>query len=46
MSDGPKNMVEIELDGKKMEVTDGATIMDAVNQAGVYVPHFCYHSKL
>jgi len=39
-------MVEFELDGKKMEVADGATIMDATNQAGIYVPHFCYHRKL
>jgi NADH-quinone oxidoreductase subunit G len=39
-------MLEIEIDGKTMEVADGATIMDAVNQAGVYVPHFCYHRKL
>jgi len=39
-------MVEIELDGKKMEVAEGATIMDAANQAGIYVPHFCYHRKL
>ena len=39
-------MVEIEIDGKLMEVADGATIMDATNQAGVYVPHFCYHRKL
>ena len=39
-------MLEIEIDGKPMEVADGATIMDAVNQAGVYVPHFCYHRKL
>ena len=39
-------MVEIELDGKQLEVADGATIMDAANQAGIYVPHFCYHRKL
>jgi NADH-quinone oxidoreductase subunit G len=38
--------LEIEIDGKPMEVADGATVMDAVNQAGVYVPHFCYHHKL
>jgi NADH-quinone oxidoreductase subunit G len=38
--------LEIEIDGKQMEVPDGATIMDAVNQAGIYVPHFCYHRKL
>ena len=39
-------MIEIEIDGKQMEVADGATIMDAANQAGIYVPHFCYHRKL
>ncbi len=39
-------MLEIEIDGKPMEVPDGSTIMDATNQAGIYVPHFCYHRKL
>jgi NADH-quinone oxidoreductase subunit G len=39
-------MIEIEIDGKQLEVADEATIMDAANQAGIYVPHFCYHSKL
>ena len=39
-------MLEIEIDGSKLEVPDGSTIMDAANQAGIYVPHFCYHGKL
>ena len=39
-------MLEIEIDGRKLEVPDGSTVMDATNQAGVYVPHFCYHKKL
>ncbi|MGE4111939.1 MAG: NADH-quinone oxidoreductase subunit NuoG [Burkholderiales bacterium] len=39
-------MLEIELDGKLMEVPEGSTIMDAANRAGTYVPHFCYHKKL
>ena len=39
-------MVEIEIDGRKLEVAEGSTIMDAANQAGIYVPHFCYHGKL
>ena len=39
-------MLEIELDGKLMEVPEGSTIMDAANQAGAFVPHFCYHRKL
>ena len=39
-------MLEIEIDGKTLEVPDGSTVMDAANQAGIYVPHFCYHKKL
>ena len=38
-------MLEIEINGKQMEVADGVTIMDAANQAGIYIPHFCYHRK-
>ncbi|MCK9282854.1 MAG: NADH-quinone oxidoreductase subunit NuoG [Rhodocyclaceae bacterium] len=39
-------MLEIELDGKSLQVEDGSTIMDAAHQAGSYIPHFCYHKKL
>jgi len=39
-------MLEIEIDGKQLEVADGVTIMDAANGAGIYIPHFCYHRKL
>ncbi|RYF70585.1 MAG: NADH-quinone oxidoreductase subunit G, partial [Comamonadaceae bacterium] len=39
-------MVEIELDGKKVEVTEGSMIMHAADKAGTYIPHFCYHKKL
>jgi NADH-quinone oxidoreductase subunit G len=39
-------MLEIEIDGKQLEVAEGATIIEAANQAGIYVPHFCYHKKL
>ncbi|MBI4206228.1 MAG: NADH-quinone oxidoreductase subunit G [Betaproteobacteria bacterium] len=39
-------MLEIEIDGKKLEVAEGSTVMDAANQAGIFVPHFCYHRKL
>lgn len=40
------NMVEIELDGQKVSVSPGSMVMHAAEQAGVYVPHFCYHKKL
>lgn len=39
-------MLEIEIDGKKVEVADGSTVMDAANKAGTFIPHFCYHKKL
>ncbi|HBW61781.1 MAG TPA: NADH-quinone oxidoreductase subunit G [Comamonas kerstersii] len=39
-------MVEIELDGKKVEVAPGSMVMHAAEKAGTYIPHFCYHKKL
>lgn len=39
-------MVEIELDGQKVEVAEGSTVMHAAEKAGTYIPHFCYHKKL
>lgn len=39
-------MVEIELDGKKVEALEGSMIMHAAENAGTYIPHFCYHKKL
>src|SRR5216117_1712912 len=39
-------MLKIEVDGRPVEVPQGATVMDATNKLGVYVPHFCYHRKL
>ncbi|GKS75765.1 NADH-quinone oxidoreductase subunit NuoG [Acidovorax sp. SUPP950] len=39
-------MVEIELDGQKVEVAEGCMVMHAAEKAGTYIPHFCYHKKL
>ena len=39
-------MVEIELDGKAVEVPQGSMVMHAANKLGTYIPHFCYHKKL
>ena len=39
-------MVEIELDGQKVEVLEGSMVMHAAEKAGTYIPHFCYHKKL
>jgi len=39
-------MLEIELDGQKVEVLEGSMVMHAADAAGTYIPHFCYHKKL
>ena len=39
-------MLELEIDGKKIEVPEGSTVMDAAGKLGIFVPHFCYHRKL
>ncbi|MFZ9764054.1 MAG: NADH-quinone oxidoreductase subunit NuoG [Burkholderiaceae bacterium] len=39
-------MIELEIDGKKVEVAAGSMVMDAATKLGLYVPHFCYHKKL
>lgn len=39
-------MIEFELDGKPLSVPEGTTIIEAADDAGVYIPRFCYHKKL
>ncbi|HEX9183596.1 MAG TPA: NADH-quinone oxidoreductase subunit NuoG [Burkholderiales bacterium] len=39
-------MPKLIVDGREVEVPNGATVMDAANKLGIYVPHFCYHKKL
>jgi NADH-quinone oxidoreductase subunit G len=39
-------MIEIEIDGKKVEVPEGSMVMEAAHKVGTYIPHFCYHKKL
>ena len=39
-------MIEIEIDGNKVEVPEGSMVMHAADKAGSYIPHFCYHKKL
>jgi NADH-quinone oxidoreductase subunit G len=43
---GDKNMVELDIDGQKVEITEGSMIMHAAEKCGTYIPHFCYHKKL
>jgi NADH-quinone oxidoreductase subunit G len=38
--------VKLEVDGRPVEMPAGATVMEAANRLGIYVPHFCWHPKL
>ena len=37
---------QLLIDGKSIEVDDGATLMQACEQAGATIPRFCYHERL
>ena len=39
-------MLDIEIDGRALQVPEGSTVMDAARGVGAYIPHFCYHKKL
>ncbi|MEI5999349.1 NADH-quinone oxidoreductase subunit G [Paraburkholderia bengalensis] len=39
-------MVELEIDGKKVDVPEGSMIIQAAHKVDTYIPHFCYHKKL
>jgi NADH-quinone oxidoreductase subunit G len=39
-------MPKLTIDGRETEVPGGATVMDAANGLGIFIPHFCYHKKL
>ena len=38
--------VNLEVDGKPVQVPGGSTVMDAAHKLDIYVPHFCWHKKL
>jgi NADH-quinone oxidoreductase subunit G len=39
-------MPKLEIDGKPVEVPQGTSVIEAAKRLGIYIPHFCYHSKL
>ena len=40
------DMVNVTIDGVAVAVPKGTTIIEAAKQAGVLVPHYCYHPSL
>ena len=39
-------MINLSVNGRPVEVPDGATILDAAREAGVYIPTLCYYPRL
>jgi NADH-quinone oxidoreductase subunit G len=39
-------MPKVTIDGRELEVAPGTTILQACQEAGVEIPHFCYHERL
>ena len=39
-------MPTLEIDGRKVEVADGHTVIQAADQAGIEIPHYCWHPGL
>jgi NADH-quinone oxidoreductase subunit G len=40
------DQVNIEIDGRAMQVPKGSMIIQAADKAGIPIPRFCYHDKL
>lgn len=40
------NMIKVNVDGMEVEIPNGATVMQACEEADVDIPRFCYHDRL
>ncbi len=40
------DVVNVEVDGRPLKAQKGQMIMQLTDQAGIYIPRFCYHAKL
>ncbi|MGZ5885025.1 MAG: [FeFe] hydrogenase, group A [Burkholderiaceae bacterium] len=39
-------MITLNVNGKSVEVIDGSTLLDAIREAGVYIPTLCHYPRL
>ncbi|MDZ4813801.1 MAG: NADH-quinone oxidoreductase subunit NuoG [Pseudomonadota bacterium] len=46
VNSAPPDQINIEVDGKAMQVAKGSMIIQATDAAKIAVPRFCYHEKL
>lgn len=42
----PVPLMNVQIDGVWMQFPKGTRVIEACNQAGKFVPHYCYHPKL
>lgn len=38
--------IEIEIDGRKLTAKQNQTVIEVADEAGIYIPRFCYHKHL
>src|SRR6267154_688551 len=43
---GPDGLISLSIDGAPVSVPPGTLVIEAAKQAGVLVPHYCYHPGL
>jgi NADH-quinone oxidoreductase subunit G len=41
-----QNIIELTIDGRKVSVPEGTSVLEAANQLNITIPYFCYHKKL
>ncbi len=46
MSDEKTDLIDVQIDGEWHQFPKGTRMIEACRQAGVEVPHYCYHPKL
>lgn len=39
-------MITLRIDGEKIEVPEGTTVLEAARRLGIYIPALCYHPKI
>jgi NADH-quinone oxidoreductase subunit G len=39
-------MIELTIDGRKVSVPEGTTVLEAAARLNIEIPYFCYHKKL
>lgn len=40
------DVIEIEIDGKKLSAKPNQMVIQVADEAGIYIPRFCYHKQL